>query len=199
MLPARLSRVAFVLCFGAVVACDVSTVPKATYSNPLGRYTLTTLTNGALTEPNAIGFLLGATKASATFNFDLLFDVDASGKVLVYPVRYVAGALAGTLKRIGMQSVPGGFDALRVAPDSGYDTLSVQKVSVGQAVAVQIRDQNSCFSNQTLSIQMLYAKFVVDSVNTATRHVYVRTVTDPNCGYRSVVADSVPKGKVNEP
>ncbi|MDB4917403.1 MAG: hypothetical protein JWM95_5047 [Gemmatimonadetes bacterium] len=198
MLPARLTRVAFVLLVGAVVACDVSTVPKATYSSPLGTYTLTSLTNGAPTEPNAIGFLLGATRASASFGFDLLFDLDANGLPVIYPVRYVGGALAGTLKRIGMQVVPGSFDALRVVPVDGYDTLSVQHIAVGSAVAVELRDPNSCFSSTTLQLQNLYAKFVVDSVNKATRHIYVRTVVDPNCSYRVVVPDSVPKG-VDEP
>jgi hypothetical protein len=33
----------------------------------------------------------------------------------------------------------------------------------------------------------------VDSVNLAARKLYARTVTDPNCGYRSVVPDSIPQ------
>jgi hypothetical protein len=193
MLPARLSRVAFVLVFAAVAACDVNTIPKATYSTPLGTYTLTTLTNGAPTEPNSLGFLLGAVKANATFNFDLLFDFDSANNVLAYPVRYVGGSLAGTLKRVGMQVVPGSFDALVGVPEKGYDTLKVQTILPGQTVAVELLDQNSCFSTTTLTTQLLYAKFVVDSVNPSTRHIYLRTVTDPNCGYRAVVADSVPK------
>jgi hypothetical protein len=40
---------------------------------------------------------------------------------------------------------------------------------------------------------MLYAKLTVDSVNTASRRLYARTVFDPNCGYRSVVPDSIPE------
>jgi len=32
----------------------------------------------------------------------------------------------------------------------------------------------------------------VDSVNAATRQIYARAVVDPNCGYRGLVADSVP-------
>jgi hypothetical protein len=37
-----------------------------------------------------------------------------------------------------------------------------------------------------------YAKFVVDSVKPSTKQFYVRSVGDANCGYRSLVADSIP-------
>ena len=37
-----------------------------------------------------------------------------------------------------------------------------------------------------------YAKFVVDSVNDATRRSTSARVGDPNCGYRSLVPDSIP-------
>jgi hypothetical protein len=45
----------------------------------------------------------------------------------------------------------------------------------------------------SLGGQTLYAKLTVDSLNATTRRLYARTVVDPNCGYRSVVPDSIPE------
>jgi hypothetical protein len=88
--------------------------------------------------------------------------------------------------------VSGTFESVREVPSTGYDTLSIKTVSPGTVLAVELRDQNACFSYSYITSQFLYAKLVVDSVNTTSRKLYVRTVVDPNCGYLSVVPDSVP-------
>ena len=84
------------------------------------------------------------------------------------------------------------FDQLRIAPSTGYDTIAVKMISPGAVLAVEIRDGSSCFSYSQITSQFLYAKLVVDSINTATKKLYARTVVDANCGYFSVVPDSVP-------
>ena len=38
-----------------------------------------------------------------------------------------------------------------------------------------------------------FTRFVVDSVNSGSKLVYGRVVTDPNCGYRGVIPDSIPR------
>jgi len=38
----------------------------------------------------------------------------------------------------------------------------------------------------------MYAKFVVDSIDLPTRRLFVRHVIDGNCGFRSLVPDSIP-------
>jgi hypothetical protein len=58
-------------------------------------------------------------------------------------------------------------------------------------LAVEMFDLQTCL--YSLGGQMLYAKLTVDSVNTTSRRLYARTVLDPNCGYRSVVPDSIPE------
>jgi hypothetical protein len=45
----------------------------------------------------------------------------------------------------------------------------------------------------SLGGQLVYAKLTVDSIDVATRRLFARTVFDPNCGYRSVVPDSIPE------
>jgi hypothetical protein len=110
----------------------------------------------------------------------------------------VGGALANLeraylgqaqLPRVGLQVVPGRFDALTEVPSTGYDTLSIQTLAPGAVMAVNVLDPSCAFS---LGGTAIAAKMTVDSVNTATRKIYLRAVVDPNCGYLSVVPDSIP-------
>ena len=55
-------------------------------------------------------------------------------------------------------------------------------MDVGQAVVVQAVTPVCTLSG---SSNLIYSKFVVDSVNAATRAMYVRMVVDPNCGFMS--------------
>jgi hypothetical protein len=190
MLPTRLLRVAVVALAVVAAACGDPTKPKATYPSTLNSYTLYPVTGAPANVPTAISFLSGATRADSRFAFDVAFDLSPTGAVDVYPVRLIGGALAGTLKRVGMQTVTGTFDSITQVPSSGYDTLSVQTVTPGTVLAVEILDVNACYTS--LGGQTLYAKMVVDSVLSASRRIYARTVVDLNCGYYQVVADSIP-------
>jgi hypothetical protein len=193
MLPTRLPRVAVVAFAVLAVACGDPTRPKATYANAMTSYTLYALTGTPAVASNALLFLGGSTRANGTFAFDVAFDLDSNGRTVIYPVRTLAGTLAGTFKRVGLQQVSGTFDALREVPATGYDTLGTKTLNPGTVLAVELRDPSACYSAISLvSSQFLYAKLVVDSVNTVARKIYLRTVIDPNCGYRSVVPDSVP-------
>jgi len=192
MLPTRQLRVAVVAFAVLAVACGDLTRPKATYANLLSSYTIYGLTDAPATAPTALSFLSGSSHANASFLFDIAFDVDATGRVVIFPVRSLAGAPVGVAKRVGMQTISGTFDATRVVPQTGYDTVSVKTVNPGTVVAVELRDATACFSYSLISSQFLYAKLVVDSINTAAKKIYIRTVVDPNCGYFSVVPDSIP-------
>lgn len=190
MSPTRPSRIVVVALAVLAVACGDPTKPKATYSNALSSYALYAFTGAPVNAATAISFLGGAARADANFAFDIAFDLDASGRPVIYPVRAIASDLAGPVKRVGLQTVSGTFDAVREAPATGYDTLSAKTVNVGDVLAVEMLDLNTCA--YSLGGQTLYAKLTVDSVNVASRRLYARTVLDPNCGYRSVVPDSIP-------
>ncbi len=194
MLPTRSLRVAVVACAVLAVACGDLTRPKATYANALSTYTVYALTSAPATAPTALNFLGGLTHANASFLFDVAFDIDsATGRPIVYPVRSLAGNLIGTSKRVGLQTLSGSFDQILVVPSTGYDTIGIKTVSPGTVLAVELRDATACFSYSRITSQYLYAKLVVDSVNTTTRKLHARTVVDANCGYFSVVPDSVPR------
>ena len=193
MLPTRSLRVAVVAFAVLAVACGDLTRPKATYANALSTFTIYALTSAPATAPTALNFLGGVTHANSSFLFDVAFDIDsATGRPIVYPVRSLAGNLIGTAKRVGLQMISGTFDQIRAVPSTGYDTLGIKTISPGTVLAVELRDATTCFSYTRLTSQFLYAKLVVDSVNTTTRKLYARTVVDVNCGYFSVVPDSVP-------
>lgn len=174
----------------AAIACGDLTKPKASYANTFASYTLYAYPNAPANSYSAISFLGGATRTDGSFAFDVTLDIDSAGSAKVLPVRTVGGSLAGSLKRVGMQIVPGTFESLREAPSTGYDTLKVQTLRPGQVVAVELQDFQSCL--YSLGGSMIYAKLTVDSVNTTTRRIFGRTVVDPNCGYRQVMPDTIP-------
>ena len=181
------------------LACGDPTRTKATYTSVFESFTVYTLNGAPTASPNALSFIGGGVRASSAFGFDIAFEIDASGKTVIYPVRTLGGALAGTLKRVGLQTVPTAFADLLETPDpkaSPYDTVSVKTVAVGTTVAVELRDSGACYTNTLLSplaSQLIYAKMIVDSVNVDKRLVYGRIVFDPNCGYRGVIPDSIPR------
>jgi hypothetical protein len=192
MLPIRHLRIAAVTLAAAIVACGDVTRPKATTANVELTYSLYPLTNAPAAVVNAVSFFSGPTRADASFSFDVAFDVDPGGKVLVYPVRSLAGTLAGPLAtRVGLQLVPGSYESLREAPETGYDTITVKPITAGQVVAVELIDQASGQCFYSLGGQKTYAKFVVDSIG-ASRRLYLRSVLDLNCGYRSLVPNEIP-------
>jgi hypothetical protein len=195
MLPTRPARGAIVAFALLGVACGDPTLAKATYASALAVTTVYALTGAQSYVPTAFTFLSGPTHATATFAFDVAFDLDANNRTVVMPVRVLGGALAGTLKRVGMQTIPGSFDSVQEVPLTGYDTLSVQTIVPGAVLAVELQDAVSCVASYNLNVltsQLIYAKLVVDSVDASTRRIFTRSVVDPNCGYRGVMPDSVP-------
>lgn len=192
MLPTRL-RVAVVALATAAVACGDPTRPKATIANLLLSYSVYGLVGAPAASANALNLFVGPARADAAFEFDVALDLDPTGKILVYPVRAVAGPLAGIVAtRVGLQTVTGSFESVREAPDRGYDTLTVRTIQPGTVVVAELVNLVSGLCTFSLNGSSTYAKFVVDSVNPTARRFYVRSVGDANCGYRSLVADSIP-------
>jgi hypothetical protein len=196
MLPTRLPRVAVVAVVALAtlaIACGDLTRPKATTPNIELDYPVFALTGTAVGLPNAINFFAGPTRVDASFGFDVALDLDPTGKILVYPVRSMAGPLAGTIPtRVGLQTVTGTFESVRTAPASGYDTITVKSIVPGQVVAAELIQQTSVACIYSLNGSAQYAKFVVDSVDTPNRRLWVRHVIDGNCGFRGLVPDSLP-------
>jgi hypothetical protein len=193
MLKIRLLRVVAVALATVAVACGDPTRPKATLVNLSLSYSLYGLSGAPPATANAVNLFTGPSRADASFDFDVALDLDPSGKILVYPVRAIAGPLAGLVPtRVGLQTVSGPFESVRVAPDRGYDTLSVRTIAPGTTVVAELVDLVTGLCLYSLVGSQQYAKFVVDSVVPSTKKFYVRSVGDANCGYKSLVPDSIP-------
>lgn len=192
--PSRVLAGAVTLALVAIACTGPRT--KATRTNFLNTYSLYALTGAPVNTPSAISFLGGSAIANSAFTFDVALDIDSLGTTRVYPVRLLAGSLASAvaaapIKRVGMQPVSGGFDALREAPSSGYDTLSAQVVTTGSVLALELQETANCLYD--LGGTNLYAKLVIDSIRTRDRRIFARSIVDPNCGFRELMPDSIPE------
>ena len=68
----------------------------------------------------------------------------------------------------------------------------MKSITPGTVVVAELVDLVQGLCIYSLNGSSTYAKFVVDRVNSSTRRFYVRSVGDANCGYRSLVPDSIP-------
>lgn len=144
--------------------------------------------NGAPQDAPTALYLFGATVVPATssFTFDVAFDIDTGNTVKLIPDASLASALNATAHPVALQLSTEDFDAIKVAPSSGYHADTVQVVPIGKTVLVQSQDGLACTSS--LVGTTVYGKFVVDSVNTKNGTMAIRFTSDPNCGFRSFAA-----------
>ena len=117
-------------------------------------------------------------------NFDIAFDIDADGNTIIYPVKLVVSSPGGA-RPVGLQRVATVFDSLAEAPKTGYQSDSSYVLTPGQTLVVQSAHNNSGDLCQFAVNPNIYAKIAVDSVNLASRTVFLRMGLDPNCGFRS--------------
>jgi len=188
-LAALAASVALTLAVAAGACGDLTGVPAslATLSDSGVVYAI----NGA--PPNAPTSLhlysAQFLAADANFIFDIAFDIDASGNVVILPQRVVASGLAST-HSVGLQTSPSAFASIQQAPKSGYRADTALVTRPGVAVLIQNTDGNVC--SFSLTGTAIYAKLVVSSVDVAARKLSVLFTVDPNCGFRSFLS-GVPK------
>jgi hypothetical protein len=127
--------------------------------------------------------------ADANFLFDVAFDINASGAVVVLPQRAVASGLAST-HAVALQTVASSFDAIDRAPKAGYRADTAMVVAPNQVILVQSQDPNAC--SVSLTGTTIYAKIVVTGVDPVLHQLRVRYTVDPNCGFFSF-APGLPK------
>jgi len=173
-----------------LAACGNSTGVKADlaiHTDTLTTYSL----NGAPTGSPAGVSLIGATvvPVTASFAFQVAFDIDTGNTVRLYQVQRVANTL-GTTTAVGAQITSAAFDALSRAPGGTYRYDSTLVVPLGKTVALEISDPTVC--TNILTTQLFYAKLVVTAVDPVSKAIKLVATTDPNCGFRSLTT-GVPK------
>jgi len=172
------------------VACgDLTAVPASlpTLADSGTVYALNGAPPGA---PTALHIFSGTLlPATASFVFDVAFDLDSAGHVLIIPQKVVATGLS-TTHSVGLQSISGTYDGLLSAPKTGYRADTTMITVPGQVVAIQTTDPNAC--SISLTGTALYGKVVVTAVDLVAKTLAVKFTVDPNCGFFSF-ASGLPK------
>jgi hypothetical protein len=127
-----------------------------------------------------------AVRVDGTAAFDVAFDFDSLGQVIVSPVRLLVNQLSGA-PPVGIQTLfTTPFDNIKSAPGGYYRPDTAIVVKPGQPFVLltnRTTGSDACVYDPNPRI---YAKVVIDSVMPATtRAIYLRMVSDPNCGYKS--------------
>jgi hypothetical protein len=145
------------------------------------------LTGTSASLPSGLAVTLRSTvRVDGTASFDVGFDIDSAGNIIVSPVRVLVNQLSGA-PSVGIQtmfSTP--FDSIKSAPGGYYRPDTAIVVKPGQPFVLLVNRTTAsdvCVYDPSPTI---YSKVVIDSALTnATRAIYLRVTTDPNCGYKS--------------
>jgi len=169
----------------AFSGCGDPTAIKAAFPNIDSKPLIFAL-NGTTSTISAVSIRSGsAVPVDANFAFDVAMDINAQGQVVVYTVRAVASQLVSA-HPVGLRVTDEPFDAIDRAPTSGFKYDSSMVLSVGKTVFIDEIDTFSC-SPYSLLGQNIRAKMVIDSVFIASRQIFLHVLSNPNCGFRSLV------------
>jgi hypothetical protein len=169
----------------AIESCKDATGVRAQFENlDSPDVNLYAMNGTPQTLPAAILLQASATvPISSDFNFDIAFDLNDTGAVVIYPVRLVASEFVRT-HTVGLDTVDAAFDDVLSISGVKFQYDSAMIVRIGQTVVVDAIAPNcSAFS---LLGQNIRAKLKVDSVLTAKRQIWLHLFVDPNCGFRSL-------------
>lgn len=180
----RLSAAALAAVF--LAACSDTTAIPATLPVTTDTLVAYALSGTPASLPSGLAVTLRSTvRVDASASFDVAFDFDSQGRIVVSPVRTIVSPLGSNVPLVGIQTSPLSFDAITAAPSGYYRPDTATVVIPGQVFIVLATRQTASQSCYTPSPR-IYAKVVIDSVKpTTTRAIYLRQTVDPNCGFKS--------------
>lgn len=174
---------------GVLVACDDPFAPRADSPNLDATIEVWALTGAPASYPTVHLVPQRLTvRPDAAASFDLGFDIDADGRLLVLPVSKVVTNTTLGDRRVGIIRTSEIYNTITEAPRDGWIFDSTLTVNVGQVFIVRVQTQ-FC-QNQFQS--EVYAKYQVDSVIPAERRIRLSGRVNPNCGFRSFLS-GIPK------
>jgi hypothetical protein len=167
----------------AFAACKGLTQIDPSFQNVTATDTVYALNGGPPNSPNAINFFQGLTdRADQGFGFDVAFDLDVNGNVIVIPSRALATAFSNPYS-VGLQKATGSFESIAAAPKDGYRADTSMTVAIGQTLLIESHDFNVCYT--ALKGQSYFTKLVVTDVDTAQRRIAFTVTVNRNCGFHS--------------
>jgi hypothetical protein len=182
----RLLPGALLVCAAIIGACDGPTDTSGQTENATQPFFVHALTGSPLAASTALAFPARAvTRVDGTYNFDIAFDINSAGLVVLLAPELVGQNPAGN-RLVGIITGIGSYDLITEAPLTGYTVDSAVVVARGQAVAVQA--QEPVCQSGTPSAPYLYAKIVIDSVDLVGRGIYGRAMIGGDCGFRQLIA-----------
>jgi len=125
---------------------------------------------------------LAVVRATGVFDYEIAFDIDATGNAVLYPIEVLVAADV-PFRRVGLQKLDLPFDSLTSAPRTGYVYDQPTTLAAGESVAIEA----------SVVCQYPYPQVMIDSVSVARRAIYFHAVSDPSCGFRSLVPGELPK------
>jgi hypothetical protein len=162
-------------------ACDDPFSPRANTPVRTDSFVVYAVSQTPVNVPAAFNIVFFTPlRLEPTYGYDLVFDIDATGKVVLIPVRLVGGAVTAA-RRVGLQKITVPYEELVLAPTSGYQTDSTLALSVNEGAIVETQT-NVC---EFQSSQLVYAKLQIKTVDPISRQIVFRITYDPNCGFRS--------------
>jgi hypothetical protein len=165
----------------ATAACDDPFAPRATTSVRTDSFVVYSVSQTPVNAPAAFNIVFFTTlRLEPTYGFDIAFDIDQAGKVVLIPVRLVGGAITSQ-RRVGLQRIEGPYDQMTRAPTSGYQYDSTLALGIDDAALVELQTDVCQFQTS----QLVYAKLQIKAVDPVSRTIVFRITYDPNCGFRS--------------
>jgi len=187
-MKARLALLATISVAVGLNACGNPTSLKASFPTTVDSLSLFALSGTPPTYPSAIAVLSRQiVRVDGFAAFDVAFDINAAGNAVISPVKLVVVSQSGS-RPVGLLRVPGTFETALEAPKTGYEADSSLVLAAGEVVMVQSAHNIAGDLCQFTINPNIYAKITVDSLNLASRTIFLRMGLDPNCGFRSFVA-----------
>lgn len=184
--PARRSMrrlVAVGAAVAAVTACKGLTSIDASFDNVSDTLSVFALNGASPAAPTAINLFTGIPQhADQAFAYDLAFDIDTAGRVVLIPARALATQFSSPYS-VGLQKVAGSFGSVDRAPKSGYTADSLMVIGLGNVVVIESHDAARC--GFAIKGQSYFSKLVVDSVDVASRRIHALVFVNRNCGFYS--------------
>jgi len=182
-LPIRIARALTPFAAATTLwACDDPFKPRADQPNVTQSFAAYALTGTPTNAPAALNLVNKAiTRIDGGFDFDLAFDIDKQGRMVVLPLGLVGTPLGGA-RLIGLKRMTETFETAIEAPKTGYVFDSAMVVQPGAVLAVQAQE-GMC---QLSFTPYVFAKVVIDSVDKPARILYGRTLINLNCGFRQL-------------
>ncbi|GAC1685253.1 MAG: hypothetical protein NVS9B3_03550 [Gemmatimonadaceae bacterium] len=173
-------------CCALLAACGDPFAAKATFDTTTDTLQVWALNQppGTFPYPNALFTpTRSLVRAEQGQQFDIAFDIDRDGRILLLPNRRVLGPLAFG-HSVGLQRSAVPYDSLTTAPSSGFLYDSTAVAARGDTFILQSSAAGFC--SYYAPAPLIYAKLVIDSVRLRDRSIFLRLRTDPNCGFRSL-------------